>query len=542
MRYSILYYNMSDIELDEVDQYYESRLKMPEKGMEDYTLEESEDEIMGIEESGSESDDENWGGRKNLYGGVEAETFDQQEEAEELVKESVRLQKKHIEELAPEDYVDTELMKDWQEEAANYDEAAGKGWDKTEEHIGFSSESFARLGAEERENFVRTLFPELYPLSKEFSTLNKGELQELKNKYKDMKTAPKVAKVKFVALLAYLGAITNYFALLASAIKAEGTASLKDHPIMETILSAREAWNQAKKLVYKEDDEEPKDQDNDAPENTFEKAAASSDSEHEAESNSEEEQEEQGVEKSEESEEEESEDDELDASKLKHYTRTTKKTKLPDNIEGEVDEIDADEKKARKKSLRFYTSKIDQQAMKKDARFAGDDDIPYKERLYERQQRLLEEARKRGLDKSDATTNLDDADLDSADEKVAHEVNEYDEFYNSVKFAREDKKKKRMDAHKMAVKAAKEGKLAEIAEEEGTDGKRAINYQIMKNKGLTAKRKKEVRNSRVKKRMKYDKAQKKLKSVRQVYKPPTGAYGGEATGIKKNLTRSVKFK
>ncbi|GMM29008.1 hypothetical protein DAMA08_017240 [Martiniozyma asiatica (nom. inval.)] len=73
------------------------------------------------------------------------------------------------------------------------------------------------------------------------------------------------------------------------------------------------------------------------------------------------------------------------------------------------------------------------------------------------------------------------------------------------------------------------------------DGKRAIGYEIMKNKGLTAHRKKENRNARVKKRNKYDKAKKKLKSQRAVYEGQKGKYIGEESGIRRNLSRSVKL-
>jgi U3 small nucleolar RNA-associated protein 3 len=63
------------------------------------------------------------------------------------------------------------------------------------------------------------------------------------------------------------------------------------------------------------------------------------------------------------------------------------------------------------------------------------------------------------------------------------------------------------------------------------------------NKGLTPYRKKENRNPRVKKRMKYEKAMKKLSSFKSVVvdKKTMGSYQGELTGIKKNLAKSVKF-
>lgn len=71
--------------------------------------------------------------------------------------------------------------------------------------------------------------------------------------------------------------------------------------------------------------------------------------------------------------------------------------------------------------------------------------------------------------------------------------------------------------------------------------KRLASYQILKNKGLTPHRKKENRNGRVKKRHQYEQKMKKLSSVRQVVKPLSGTYGGESTGIKSNVSRSVKL-
>ena len=97
------------------------------------------------------------------------------------------------------------------------------------------------------------------------------------------------------------------------------------------------------------------------------------------------------------------------------------------------------------------------------------------------------------------------------------------------------------------AEAQKQAKLlgGEVMQQEtvGDDGKRKISYLIEKNKGLTPHRKKENRNSRVKKRMKYEDKKKKLASMKPVYKggEGRGGYGGEMTGIKKGLVKSTKL-
>ncbi|XP_053395468.1 something about silencing protein 10-like isoform X2 [Mercenaria mercenaria] len=79
------------------------------------------------------------------------------------------------------------------------------------------------------------------------------------------------------------------------------------------------------------------------------------------------------------------------------------------------------------------------------------------------------------------------------------------------------------------------------AEELDEDGKRGISYQIEKNKGLTA-HKKELRNPRVKHRMKYRKA--KIRRKGQYREPRTEMqkYGGEISGIRAGIKRGVKLK
>nr|CAD7593907.1 unnamed protein product [Timema genevievae] len=89
-----------------------------------------------------------------------------------------------------------------------------------------------------------------------------------------------------------------------------------------------------------------------------------------------------------------------------------------------------------------------------------------------------------------------------------------------------------------------EGTVAEgksVGEDEG-DEKRAITYKMAKNRGLTPYRKKELRNPRVKHRIKYRKA--KIRRKGQVREPryEIQRYGGEISGIKTSVTRSTKIK
>ena len=73
-------------------------------------------------------------------------------------------------------------------------------------------------------------------------------------------------------------------------------------------------------------------------------------------------------------------------------------------------------------------------------------------------------------------------------------------------------------------------------------GKRGINYQIAKNKGLTPHRSKEQRNPRVKHRMKFRKAKIRRKGAIREPRKELQKYGGEISGIKATVVRSVKLK
>ncbi|XP_064385432.1 something about silencing protein 10-like [Halichondria panicea] len=84
--------------------------------------------------------------------------------------------------------------------------------------------------------------------------------------------------------------------------------------------------------------------------------------------------------------------------------------------------------------------------------------------------------------------------------------------------------------------------LQPIQEFEDGGDKRPITYQISRNKGLTPRRSKEQRNPRVKHRKRFKKAVEKRKGQVLPVVSEMSRYGGESTGIRSNLSRSVKIK
>ena len=114
------------------------------------------------------------------------------------------------------------------------------------------------------------------------------------------------------------------------------------------------------------------------------------------------------------------------------------------------------------------------------------------------------------------------------------------EFYDAMLREREEKKT-RKQANKQANKQQNNNKTENpIADTENT--KRAIDYKIKKNKGLTPKRKKELRNPRVRQRMRYKRALKHRKGQVPGMRPRSSLYPGEMTGIRDDLSKSRKIR
>jgi len=113
------------------------------------------------------------------------------------------------------------------------------------------------------------------------------------------------------------------------------------------------------------------------------------------------------------------------------------------------------------------------------------------------------------------------------------------EYYSLVERSAKEKKAQKK-AEYNAVKAAERDALMAP---ETSDGPRALTRTILKNRGLTPHRSKSVRNPRVKKRQKFEKAKRKVSSQKAVYRGGIGdadSYGGEKSGISK-VVKAVRL-
>ncbi|XP_026532263.1 something about silencing protein 10 isoform X1 [Notechis scutatus] len=88
----------------------------------------------------------------------------------------------------------------------------------------------------------------------------------------------------------------------------------------------------------------------------------------------------------------------------------------------------------------------------------------------------------------------------------------------------------------------KEGTSHPVVEEVESDQKRGATYQMLKNKGLTPRRKKIDRNPRVKHREKFRKAKIRRRGQVREFRRETQKYAGELSGIRAGVKKSIKLK
>lgn len=154
---------------------------------------------------------------------------------------------------------------------------------------------------------------------------------------------------------------------------------------------------------------------------------------------------------------------------------------------------------------------------------SGDADLPHRDSLRERRARM------------DAIRAKSAAEMEELASMKAIRHGEEDDFYKESKAAAAERKRRRKDAYHPA-------ELPPPLEDPVAPGARHINSAIEKNRGLTPHRRKDLKNPRKKHRIKFDEANVRRKGQVQDIQPHAGnAYGGEATGIKSRVTKSVKF-
>ncbi|KAJ9154852.1 Something about silencing protein 10 [Pleurostoma richardsiae] len=517
----------------------------------------SDEEGAGDEEEG----DQGWWGSSNKEY-YNADNIETEADALEEEAEAKKLQKKKLGKMSEADFI--------------FDEDEWLAQEEDKEEGGVVTEVLKEvevtddMGPEERYRLLQTQYPELEHLADEFQNLQPQLAvcqQEAEGK------GPKSIEVlKHWVLGCYVASLASYFAILTSpSLAGDGTrktirsAELRDHDIMETILSCREAWLKVKDL-------KPAKQANAAVDIELSEVEGDTTPEematlplkkkvHAGKLNGESvsgKKKKSAADKEKRAKAKEIEASLADLSDMLAKPRSTKvKAKVNGSARpqdegdysdfGEEDEIDArtaNEKASKKKSLKFYTSQIVQKGNRRaeagrDA--GGDMDIPHRERFRDRQLRLNAEAERRGRKDSKHGTALGEGDSGD-DGEGAGNVDRDDEYYDMVSSVTRKKKEDKQKKFE-AIAAAKGARVVET-EEVGEDGKRKISYMIEKNRSLeSGKGRKKKNNSRVKKREKYADKQKKLKSMKQVYKggPGPGGYAGELTGIKTGLIKSIKL-
>ncbi|EPE06062.1 sas10 utp3 family protein [Ophiostoma piceae UAMH 11346] len=550
--------------------------------------EDDEDDEADTKAAGGGDDSGWWGSSKEHY--YDGEVIETEDGAMEEEAEARRLQKKQLSRMKASDFFDAD---DWTTDAnasapADQDAAAKSASTKGASASGpagavtmtiMSKSEIDTMTGEEKYKLLQEHYPELDHLCDEFT-----ELEPLMTKYKEMAVgkAPETLEViQFRSISCYVATIALYFSILMSPSRDDPNGpryvmdpeELHNHEVMEYLVVARNNWEWVKRVQTRRAAKASKEQKQAAAaakESTLTSAkerlqlldtipemiAGSKTA--------------QGKKKVKAAKKEKKskkasavsqavEDSLADLANLLpkkgkkvKKTKASKKSAASDDEGhsdlGEEETIDArtaDEKLKRKKSLGFYTSQIMQKSSMRSGatgQAGGDVDIPYRERLRDRQERLHTAAVRRGL--NEAPNELGGSDDDDNDNDADEHSNERDanlSYYDSIVNAHKEKMAAK-EARKAETEAMKLNRVTP-GEWADKDGRRQLTWEIEKNKGLSHRTLKEKKNNpRVKKRIKFEKKKKQLASMRATYKPMNPSdYQGERTGIKTGLIRSIKL-
>lgn len=523
-------------------------------------LEDEDEDEAEEDQDGSNEKKAAWGKRKKMYydadnGDYELYSSDEEAPAEEEA-EALRLQRVIAENLRPEDFDLEEEEEDGDKRFSDETERTleeavkkteGKSFEEAKNilskrgHLGASAKDanvlveevekdFSALSKEEQMNIVISDAPELVGLLAEF----REQLDELHNKIE-----PALAKVKGcsqankgglrfletkrILLLCYLQSILFYLLL-----KAEGR-SVRDHPVIARLVEIRT-------LLQKLQPTEEKLQ------NQIDKVLTSSlefasTTNVEANDNSK-----RPIQIPVTLSKRQEKLQALDARVFKRKGLDSIPAKRSEEIQvftntlnTDADAlinslsqgrpralVESDEDEALPDTRVLHRIINTTKSQKRKTIISGDMDLPLKEGLGERRAKLEMQKVPRHVDGDDDLHEKESVSLDE------------DEFYQEAK---------RLKLAKQAAKQKNSKKiiLPEQVVKEEEVGKRHISYQMEKNKGLTPHRKKLTKNPRKKYKLKHQKAVIRRKGQVREIKRPSGSYGGESTGIRTTISRSVRF-
>ncbi|KAJ3323113.1 hypothetical protein HDV06_002125 [Boothiomyces sp. JEL0866] len=434
-----------------------------------------------------------WGQSRNDYY-VSDEATDDEAKEEEL--EAMRLQKRQVEAFEEQDFMDDNFENLIRNKLSTVDR---KEYNLDETEV--IQTNLSNLSVKEQLRLLKKNMPDILKYQKEFSVIW-NELQ-----YDEDKDDVLFLKYLYLANLAY------FLAMAASETNTRGS-----HPVVDHLKKFESLVSKTQQVVDDEDDI----------------SVQEVDIQSEAEEDIEQSDEQEEVEEQDNSD-ESVEESEPEIEEYQPYAPLKKKKKHQSGLFGEgedIGEVDLEDKIKQKKSLQFHVNRVDQNLLDK--------------KLVSKINAKLQPKAEPAFDDAEDKEYLNETEKiygKLSDSEIAEDQDEEedsDDYYEEVKNLKRKRKEEKEELHAELHKPMEEPILEEDL---NMDVKRKATYKILANRGLTPFRKKENRNPRVKKRMKYDAAKKKLSSVRRVAvdKTKLSKYQGELTGIKSNLSRSTKF-
>jgi U3 small nucleolar RNA-associated protein 3 len=475
-----------------------------------------------------------WGNAKEDY--YNADDIETEQDALEEEQEALRIQKRQLANLSTADYgFEEEVAENSTDGESNSEESSDEDEQVVEENL--PDVDISQMSPDDQLAVLHTRYPEFEPLRKDLLDLQPrcSALAIAANAAEKLVSSfpggmvtlerPPLVVIKHRALSAYIGAIAMYLAILTSSTTGDalrGTITampaqvIHSHPVMQTLVKTREIWTVVKDLPTDDDpvlmqnsiDDDVVEMDLDIPngiekpltveeitetkikkqapakrktkaELAYEAAQAETIARRRA--------------RMEQTEKELAALSSITSSKLSKPAKRAAQLNGANEASdlGEETTLDAEaaaEKARRKRGLKFYASQITAKAAKRtnaNRDYGGDMDVPHRERLRDRQERLNREAEKRGQKSAAPNEALGGESGDDSSENVAGTKNgHYDDahasdsedYYQTIVTANSAKKAAKASAAAAYAQAAKENAQVIEQEEIGPDGKRKITY------------------------------------------------------------------